>query len=151
MPNYTRPTAFTTGQLLGRANLGILRDNDDYFWGLAHGYQAIPGNLSDVDSNGTIFDGWHYYKDDGRDLSFHVTMDAGGDPGSRVRLYYDYEDDHEQHIVVDPNSAGTVHSGTLGLFDIAQEDARAGSVETLDAVDDAPALAALEGPVEQAV
>lgn len=122
MPDYTKPTEFRTGQLLGRANVGILRDNDDYFWGLAHGWRAIPGNLCDVDSNGTIFDGWHYYKADATNLDYYVTMDAGGDPGSRVRLYYDYDDDHHQHIVRDPSTATTVTSDTLGYFDIAATD-----------------------------
>jgi len=122
MPSYTRPTQFTTGQLLGRANLSILRDNDDYFWGLAHGWQPIPGNLCDTDADDKIFDGWHYYKTDATNLDYYVTMDAGGDPGSRVRFYYDYDDKHHQHIVRDPNTATTVTSDTLGYFDIDAED-----------------------------
>jgi hypothetical protein len=126
MPDYTRPTAFTTGQLLGRANLSILRDNDDYFWGLAHGYQAIPGNLSDTDADDMIFDGWHYYKTDATKLDYYITVDAGGDPGSRVRLYYDYGAIHGQHIVRDPNTAGNVTSDTLGYFDIAAQDTTEG-------------------------
>jgi len=124
MPNYTKPTEFTTGQLLGRANLSILRDNDDYFWGLAHGWQPIPGNLNSTTASKALFDGWHYYKPDATDLDYYVTLNAGG---GRLYLYYDYGGAHQQHTICDPNTATTVTSDTRGLFDIAAADTVAGA------------------------
>ena len=111
MPNYTRPTEFTTGQLLGRANLGVLRDNDDYFWGLAHGWRAIPGNVNDPDD--VLFDGWHYYQTDATELSYYVTMTSG----TSVRLWYDYDGGFEQRKIVHRTTAGATHPGNVLVSD----------------------------------
>lgn len=116
MPNYTRPTAFSRSQLLGRANLSILRDNDDYFWGLAHGWRAIPGNLNEEVENGTLFNGWHYYKPDATDLDYWIYKDANDN--TRVHLYYDYGGTN-QIQVANMNRTGALTSDTLGLYDIS--------------------------------
>ena len=124
MPDYTKPTIFTRGQLLGRANLSILRDNDDYFWGLAHGWRTIPGNLNSTDENGVLFDGWHYYKADSTDLAYYVTMNAGADSGARIHMYYDYGGDNEVQFM-NMQAPGTDDSLVLGNYDVSVGNTRA--------------------------
>ena len=124
MPSYTRPTLFTTGQILGRGSAGVLRDNDDYFWGLAHAWQPIAGNLNSTTASQALFDGWHYYRTDGTKLDFYVTLNAGG---GTLYLYYDYGGIHGQLTVADPSTAATVTSDVRGLYDIAAEDVLAGN------------------------
>jgi len=119
MPDYTKPTLFTTGQVLGRGHLETLRDNDDFFWGMAHAWQPVVGNLNSTTAGQALFDGWHYYKTDATKLDFYVTLNAGG---GTLYLYYDYGGIHEQRTVVDAGTAGTVTSDVRGLYDIAAED-----------------------------
>ena len=119
MPDYTKPTLFTTRQILGRGNLEVLRDNDDFFWAMAHALTPIPGNLNSTTASQALFDGWHYYRADATDLDYYVTLNAGG---GTLYLYYDYGGIHEQQPVVDTSTAGTVTSDVRGLYDIAAED-----------------------------
>ena len=116
MPDYTKPTLFTTGQILGRGNLEVLRDNDDFFWAMANAVHPIVGNLNSTTASQALFDGWHYYKADATDLDYYVTLNAGG---GRLYLYYDYGGAFSQITVCDPQTAGTVTSDTLGLYDVS--------------------------------
>jgi len=106
--------------LLGKTHLSILRDNDDYFWALANGWQPVVGNLNSTTASQALFDGWHYYKPDATDLDYYVTLNAGG---GRLYLYYDYLGDN-QITICDPNTATTVTSDTRGYYDISVGDTR---------------------------
>ena len=39
--SYVEPMPFADGQTLGRGNLGVLADNDEYFYGLARGWRWV--------------------------------------------------------------------------------------------------------------
>ena len=84
MPDYIKPSYTEENMLLGRAHLSIFRDNDDYFWALANGWQPVAGNLNSTTASQALFDGWHYYKPDATDLDYYVTLNAGG---GRLYLY----------------------------------------------------------------
>jgi hypothetical protein len=93
---YESPPTFETGQVLGRANLGILRDNDDFFRGLADRYRCIPYGASRSwigdETEQVVWDGYHYLEADALTLYYHLTL-AGRDTAGHAHLYYNWDGD----------------------------------------------------------
>ena len=116
---YVKPMEFTTGQVLGRANIGVIRDNDDYFNALADRYIPVPaGQVTkwESDTVGRVaWDGWHLKRADMDTLYYYATLtnDDGGHPTTLVG-WYDYNDDHDDTLMFSRAATGT-SSGTIDL------------------------------------
>ena len=115
---YVKPLEFSTGQVLGRANLGVLRDNDDFFNGLADRYITIPAGIR-TRWAGTVsyvcWDGWHLKRTDMDTLYYYAELsnDDAGHP-TTLEGWYDYNDDHNDTQMFTRNTTGT-SSGTVDL------------------------------------
>ena len=64
---YREPQPFYTGQILGRGNVGVLADNDEYFYGLARRWHCVPrsgyyGWFGPGEANRTIWNGHIFYE-----------------------------------------------------------------------------------------
>lgn len=92
--DYVQPPEFETGQILGRANLGILVDNDDYFRALADRWRPIPYGVSrgwiGDETYQVVFDGFHFLESDALTLAYHLTL-AGRDSTGHAHLYYNWD------------------------------------------------------------
>jgi hypothetical protein len=116
---YVKPLEFTTGQILGRATLGVIRDNDDFFNGLADRYITIPaGQVTSWQSdniNRVAWDGWHLKRTDMDTLYYYAELanDNGAEPTTLVG-WYDYNDDFNDTLMFTRSATGT-SSGTVDL------------------------------------
>jgi hypothetical protein len=96
---YTQPPLFTSKQILGASVMNILRDNDDYFNGVANRPRAIPqGVYRDPAFIGTetsafvAWEGYHLLQSDATTLHYHftVTSESAGSHPIVAQLVYDY-------------------------------------------------------------
>lgn len=118
--SYVQPPEFETGQVLGRANLGILRDNDDYFRGLADRWRCVPYGVSRSwigdETYQVVWDGYHYLESDALTLYYHLIL-AGRDTAGHCHLYYNWDGNIGTPggtLVVTQSSNGTA-SGSYDL------------------------------------
>ena len=120
MPEYSEPQTFTTGQIVGRAALGILQDNDDFFHALADRWRPIAravvrGWIGTETTGIPAWDGYHWLESDAQLLNYHfsVTSVNGAEPNTAV-MYYDYGGDNQVQIAsaTDTTGAGATASGT---------------------------------------
>ena len=93
--DYVAPPTFTTGQILGRANVGILVDNDDYFNGLADRHIPVPAGVVTAWESDTVsrlaWDGYHLKREDMDTFYYNAAIDS--DVGTYLTTltgYYDY-------------------------------------------------------------
>ena len=114
---YVKPLEFSTGQILGRANLGVLRDNDDYFNALADRRIPVPAGQVTEWHGGTsrvAWDGWHLKRTDMDTLYYYAEIDSVDHVAEPTTLvgWYDYNDDHDDtqmfSIVGDATASDTV-------------------------------------------
>ena len=119
MISYVEPPVVATGQILGRSYLGILRDNDEYFMGLADGlrcvnrgeYKTWIGTETSID----IWDGYHLKATDTETLNYYFVLSGSdGDPTAVTLYYYDLETPPGAHVVAHEHANGT-YSGTFDL------------------------------------
>lgn len=101
MPDYIEPPIFSTGQVLGRANLGILFDNDAYFAGLADRHRTVNCTMSNAPVAGQttcdLWDGYIFLAADA--MKFHYNFAAiGGTHAARVKLIL-YDDNNAAYTV----------------------------------------------------
>jgi len=115
MPDYNEPPTFSTGQVLGRANLGILFDNDAYFAGLADRYRTVNCTMSNAPVAGQttcdLWDGYIFLAADA--MKFHYNFTAtGGTHAARVKLIL-YDDDDTAYTVdqLYPGAGATLSTG----------------------------------------
>ena len=77
MPTYVKPQQFESGQVLGRAALDILRDNDEYFYGLTRRWHCIPCTMSNTPLAGqtsyTAWLGWLYVDNNATLLQYGIS------------------------------------------------------------------------------
>jgi len=115
---YVKPSEFTTGQVLGRANLGVLVDNDNYFNALADRWITIPAGMvtkweSDIGTR-IAWDGWHLKRTDMDTLYYWAKIDSDTPVAEPTTLvgWYDYNDDFNDtqmfSISGDDTASGTV-------------------------------------------
>lgn len=117
MPNYTKMQTFTDGQIVGRGQLNTLRDNDNYFWGLASRWrpcfeapivEPIAGSAYD------FWNGYHLLRDDAMTLYwwFQVT---GGATHSTTGIAYYYKDNGTAYELEEITAAaGQTATSTVG-------------------------------------
>ena len=116
---YVKPMEFTTGQVLGRANLGVLRDNDDYFNAVSDRAIHVPAGQVTAWESDTIsrvaWDGWHLKRADMDTLYYYAELsnDDAGHPTTLVG-WYDYNDDFNDTQMFTRSTTGT-SSGTVDL------------------------------------
>ena len=116
---YVKPLEFTTGQVLGRANLGVLRDNDDFFNAMGDRYIPVPAGQVTAWESDTVsrvaWDGWHLKRTDMDTLYYYAELanDDGGHPTTLVG-WYDYNDDFNDTQMFTRSTTGT-SSGTVDL------------------------------------
>ena len=116
---YVKPLTFSTGQVLGRANLGVLRDNDDYFNALADRYIPVPAGQVTAWESDTVsrvaWDDWHLKRTDMDTLYYYAEL-ANDDAGHPTTLTatYDYNDDVNDTQMFTRAATGT-SSGTVDV------------------------------------
>lgn len=116
---YVKPPEFTTGQILGRASLGVLIDNDNFFNSVADRYIPIPAGQVTAWESDTVeriaWDGWHLKRTDMDTLYYYATLtnDDAGHP-TTLTGWYDYNDDVNDTQMFTRNTTGT-SSGTVDL------------------------------------
>ena len=116
---YVKPMEFVTGQILGRSTLGVLRDNDDFFNGVADRYIPVPaGQVTEWESDTVsrvAWDGWHYKRDDMDTLYYYAELanDNGSYPTTLTGTY-DYNNDFNDTVMFSRSTDGT-SSGTVDL------------------------------------
>ena len=118
---YVKPMEFSTGQVVGRANLGVLRDNDDYFNALADRYIPVPAGQVTAWESDTVsrvaWDGWHLKRTDMDTLYYYAEL-LHDDPLNKTTTltgYYDYNDDFNQTTMFTIALADNTASGTVDL------------------------------------
>lgn len=111
---------FTTGQILGRSHLGVLRDNDDFFNSLADRHIAVPAGVvrgweSTSAVSQIVWDGWHLKRSDMDTLYYYATLtnDNGSHP-TTLTGWYDYNNDYNDTQLFTRSSDGT-SSGSTSL------------------------------------
>jgi len=103
---YQEPSLYVDGQIIGRSNVGLHADNDNYFNGLADRYVPIlySPRLNGLDGRTIIrpFDGYIYLRADA--MRFHWSFWAYAGSGATTTTIY----------IVDDNSNG-YEADTLSL------------------------------------
>lgn len=121
MPRYTKPPTFATGQVLGRANVGILRDNDDFFNALADRRRQFTSGCwrgfigTETNPSWHLWDGYHMLQADATTLHHWIDVDSDNDSEPlSLDLYYDYGG-AGQVIVAACNTDGS----DIGTYDLS--------------------------------
>jgi hypothetical protein len=106
MPRYKQPQELETGQILGRAHLGIFKDNDDHFHALADAMRTPAPGIYDTDTTldkYNIWDGWVLVEDDCYTLTYSGVTHTGD-----VYLYID-EPGNASYLMDSNPSSGTIN------------------------------------------
>lgn len=118
MPDYTQLQAFETGQVLSRAQLEILRQNDEYFHGLAYRWRTVPNCTCDSPLAGqtslTAWTGYVYIPADCKMLSYWYDVTGGSASVTSYLTLY-----------------ASDGSTAVGTGNVAQKAAAAGVTETV--------------------
>ena len=93
MPTYTQLPSFTDGQILGRAQLDILRDNDEYFHAMAYRWRPVVNTMSNDPVAGqtdhTAWTGYIWIPSDATKISYWYEAQGGSSSiTTRLSLYY---------------------------------------------------------------
>jgi len=116
MPNYTQLQAFEAGQIIGRATMGVLRDNDNYFYGLANRWMPwmhapiVKGTAGQVTTH--FWQGYHLLRDDATLLHYWFWIMAGSTHSvTGVLRYYD---DNGDAVVIKTLTAAAGATNSYG-------------------------------------
>lgn len=109
--SYVQPQEFQTGQVLGRGQLGILVDNDQFFSGLCDAYLTVPRGVErtwiGTETTLVVFDGYHWLQADAETVYYFISV-TNVDPAHRTTLTLTY----------DGTTIGTTNSGDAsGTYD----------------------------------
>ena len=125
MPEYTQMQAFETGQVLGRSQLNILRDNDNYFNAIAarwipclHG-PSVGGTPGQVYT--TIWEGYHLLRADATYLGWLFIVSGGSSTSSTMRFLY-YKDNGDAYEVAEETAAANQTETVIGALDLSTVD-----------------------------
>lgn len=91
---FIQPPTWTTGQVLNRANVSILLDNDDLFKGLCDRPRPVPYGVERSwvgdELSLIVWDGFHYLESDATTLNYYLTL-SGRDSTGTLTLWYDFD------------------------------------------------------------
>jgi len=110
MPNYTKLQTFQTGQVVGRAQMNTLRDNDNYFYGLASRWRpcmhgpSIGGTAGQTTTH--FWNGYHLLRDDATLLYYWFQIAGGAANGVTASFVY-YKDNGTGYSV----ASGSANAG----------------------------------------
>ena len=115
MIGYQEPSLYVEGQIIGRSNVGLHADNDNYFNGLADRYVPIlySPRCTGIDGRSIMrpFDGYIYYREDATKFCWSFSS-YGGDNGTTATLYILDDDDNGYEAAELVCSAGQTRSST---------------------------------------
>jgi hypothetical protein len=110
-PAFTTPQSFVNGGVVGRAQLGVLLDNDRYFNGLCDRWRTVvAGGQRTNTITQELWDGYHLLRSDAKTL--YYCIEAG--TNAVVDLYYDYGGAN-QTLIATADNANPVRSGSYDL------------------------------------
>jgi len=125
MPYYTGLQEFESGQIIGRATMGVLRDNDNYFWGLATRWRPwlhtppIGGTAGQTTT--TAWDGYHLLRSDATNLRYWFQVEGGATHTATATLYYHKDNGDAYEVDADTAPAGATRYvyGQTDLSDVS--------------------------------
>jgi len=125
MPSYTQPQTFETGQVVGRAQLDILRDNDEFWHGMAYRWQPVLNTMSSDPLAGqttlTAWSGYIWIASDAQRFWYEYTAQGGS---ASITTYLTlYQGDgttavgsgNIKQAAVGTGAAVTYNAGTTGV------------------------------------
>lgn len=119
---YVTPPTVTTGQVLGRAYLQILRNNDDHFLGLAEGWRPVNYGVSRTwigsELEVVIWHGYHYLALDAKTLHYNYTVSGCSGGNATAHLYYDNVEIDTQVGNGNSNSTYSLAAKDIGIYEV---------------------------------
>ncbi len=110
-PAFTTPQSFVNGGVVGRAQLGVLLDNDRYFNGLCDRWRTVVAGVQRTNTiTQEIWDGYHLLRSDAKTLYYCIVAETN----AVVDLYYDYGGANET-LIATANNTNPVQSGSYDL------------------------------------